>query len=123
VQLRPDVAKVERCVPHRIRRPVEEVGRLASVLLALDEVVELEAELLRELAQLRVPLVDQLTAVLADLPVGEHTPNRPAASADPVRRLVHCGDTSRLPESIRGRQSREPRADHHNARRLGRPRR
>ena len=51
------------------------------------EVVEPEAELLGELADLRVTLVDQLAAVLGDLPVGELAAPRPAAPTERDRTL------------------------------------
>ena len=60
------------------------------------QVVELQPELGRELADRRVALVDQLAAVLGDLAVGERAAERPAAAADPVRGLVYLRDDAGL---------------------------
>ena len=58
----------------RVRRAVEVVERLGSVDLGREQVVEVEPQLLRELADLGVALVDQLAAVLGDLALGEVAP-------------------------------------------------
>ena len=58
-----------------------------------------------------MPLVDELAAVLADLPVGERAAERPAAAADPVRRLVDLGDVTGVPERVRGTEPGEAGAD------------
>src|SRR5207247_3434531 len=62
-----DAVQVVHDLRIRVPRAVEEVEVLGPVRLAGEQVVEGEAELLRELAHLRVPLVDQLTTVLGDL--------------------------------------------------------
>ena len=67
-----------------VRGAVEIADQLRPVLLGLEQVVELEAEPLCELADRGVALVDQLAAVLGDLTVGERAAERPAAAADAV---------------------------------------
>ena len=67
-----------------VRRAVEAVEGLGSVRLRREQVVEVEPELLCELPDVRVTLVDQLAAVLGDLPAGE----RPAiVQQRPPRRV------------------------------------
>ena len=55
---------------------------LGSGGFSLDEVVEVEAELLRELLHRDVTVVDQLAAVLEDLPVGEDPAARETTAAE-----------------------------------------
>ena len=57
--------------------------QLGSGGFSLYEVVEVEAELLRELLHRDVTVVDQLAAVLEDLPVGEDPAARETAAAEP----------------------------------------
>ena len=64
--------------------------------LGREQVVEVEPELLGELADLRVALVDQLAAVLGDLPVGELAADRPAAAAQRSGGLVQLRHETRL---------------------------
>ena len=66
-----------------------------------------------------VALVDELAAVLADLAVGERAAQRPAAAADPVRRLVDLGHVARVPERVRGAEPGEAGADDDDLRRRG----
>ena len=61
-----------------------------------------------------VALVDQLTAVLGDLPVGEEAANRPAAAADPVPGLMDLGDDTGLLQPVRRGQPGEAGADDHD---------
>ena len=66
-----------------VRRAVHVREQLGAVLLRPEQVVELEAELLREVADLAVPLVDQLAAALDDLAVGERP--RSVQQRPPIR--------------------------------------
>ena len=67
MELLVDAVEVVRRFGVRVRRPVEVVERLRVIRLGAVEVVEPEAELLGELANVRVALVDQLATVLVDL--------------------------------------------------------
>ena len=78
---------------------------------AWNEVVERQPELLRELLDRDVVRVDQLAAVLVDLPVGEVAAAGPAASADPVRSLVDLRRVPRLLQAVGSRQPGETGAD------------
>jgi hypothetical protein len=100
-----------------VRPAVEPAEELGPVLLGAEEVVELEPELLREVADLRVALVDQLAAVLDDLPLGEGAAEGPAAAADPIRRLVDLGLVAGLAEGVRGVEPGEPGPDDDDPRR------
>ena len=88
MDLLPDRLQVVGRLRERVGRPVEVVEVLGAVGLGGQQVVEVQAQLLRELADLGVALVDQLAAVLGDLAVGERAAERPAASAEPVGGLV-----------------------------------
>ena len=101
-------------------RAVEVPEQLGAVGLGPQQVVELEAELVRQVADRVVTLVDELAAVLGDLPVGERAPDRPAAAADPVRRLVDLRRVPGLLQAVRARESRQPRPDDDDARACGR---
>ena len=90
---------------------VEVIERLGPVELGREQVVEVEPQLLRELAGLGVALVDQLAAVLGDLPLGEVPPPRPAAPAEPVGGLVEVGPVSGLLEPVGAGQARQAAAD------------
>src|SRR5664279_5332281 len=68
-----------------IGRAVEPGDRLAAFGLGYEEVVERQAERLRQSTDLRVAGVDELTAALGDLAVGERGPFGPAAPAHPWR--------------------------------------
>ena len=57
--------------------------QLGSGGFSLHEVVEVEAELLRELLHGDMTVVDQLAAVLEDLPVGEDSTARETTAAEP----------------------------------------
>ncbi len=83
-----------------VRGAVEVPEHLGPVLLGLEEVVELESEPLGKLADCRVALVDQLSASLGDLAVGERASERPATAADAARRLVHVGEVPGVAERI-----------------------
>ena len=86
VDLLPDSLEVVRGLVERVGLPVEEIEVLRPVRLALEQVVRVEPELLDELAQLDVAGVDQLAAVLGDLPVGEGSADRPATPAAAILR-------------------------------------
>ena len=79
----------------RVRRSVEVPEHLGAVRLALEQVVEVETELVREVADRVVALVDELAAVLVDLAVREVAAAAPAASAEPRRRLVDLRSIAR----------------------------
>ena len=88
MQLLPDLLQVVGRLHERVRLAVEVVERLGPVDLGREQVVEVEPQLLGELAGLGMALVDQLAAVLGDLPLGKVAPERPAAPAEPVGGLV-----------------------------------
>jgi len=83
VDLLPDGLQVVGGLLGRVGRPVEVVEVIGAVGLSGQQVVEVQAQLLGELADLGVALVDQLPAVLGDLAVGERAADRPAAP--PIR--------------------------------------
>jgi hypothetical protein len=70
VDLRPDRLQVVGGLRERVGRPVEVVEVVGAIGLGGQQVVEVQAQLLGELADLGVALVDQLPAVLGDLAVG-----------------------------------------------------
>lgn len=86
-------------------------------LLGVQQIVQLEFELLSEAAQLPVPRVDQLAAVLVDLAVSEVPATRIAAPADPPGSLVDLRDISGLLETVGAGESGEPRPDDRDPRR------
>ena len=94
-------------------KPGEELG---AVGLGAEQVVELETELLREVADRAVALVDQLAAVLGDLSVRERAAQRPAAASDPVGRLVDVGGVAGLLQAVRAGQAGEAGSDDDDAR-------
>jgi len=94
-----------------VRATVEVAEELGSVHLGTVEVVELEPELLREVANLVVTLVDELAAVLIDLIVEEEPATGPAASSDPVGSLVYLGEVARPLQPVRARETCEARTD------------
>jgi hypothetical protein len=79
---------------------VEVVERLGPVLLRGEQVVEIEPQLLGQLADLGVVLVDQLAPVLCDLSVAEGAAERPATAAEPGVALVDGRDHARLLEPV-----------------------
>jgi hypothetical protein len=111
VELLVDAVEVLGGLRERVWPPVEVVQRLGAVRLALQQVVEREPELLGELAELDVPRVDQLAAVLGHEPGRERAADRPAAAAQAVARLVQLRADTRLFEAIGTRQAGEPAAD------------
>jgi hypothetical protein len=111
VHLLVDAVQVDGELRIGIRRSVEVEEVLGSFLLCLQQVVEVEPEPLCELADLRVSLVDQLAAVLGDLAAAGPVAVRPAAPADPRRRLVHLSGDACLLEPVGAGQSGESRAD------------
>ena len=72
MELLPDRLQVGGHRGDAVRMSVEVPEHLGSGGFALHEVVEVEAELLRELLHGDVAVVDQLAAVLEDLPLGEY---------------------------------------------------
>ena len=80
----------------------------------LHEVVERETELLRELLDRDVVRVDQLAAVLVDLPIGEVAAASPAAAADPVGAFV--APAPRTPPAAVGRRPSDRRGPHRRRR-------
>ena len=107
-----DAVEVVRRVVVRVRRAVEVVQRLRSVLLGLEQVVEGQPQLLAEVLDVEMVAVYELAAVLRDLSVCEHSPDRPAPPAEPVRGLVDVRQHTCLTEPVGGREPRESRADH-----------
>ena len=104
-----------RVVAPDLRRALDVCGRLReAVALAVEpgrqldarrlgrvDVVELEVELARKPPDLAVACVDELAAVLPELPVVEDTADRPAAPADTTRCLVDVGPVARLLQPVR----------------------
>ena len=86
MQLLPDRLQVVRHLGEGVRAPVEVAEQLGSGGLRLDEVVEVEAELVRQLLHGDVAVVDQLAAVLEDLTLGKDPTARVAAAPEPRRR-------------------------------------
>jgi hypothetical protein len=113
VDLLPRRLEVARRLVVRVARAVEPVRLLAA--LVRQEVVQREAQLLRELADRGVALVDQLAPALGDLAVVPALAVRPAATAHAGRGLVHLGDDARLAEPVRGGEPGEARADDDDA--------
>ena len=107
MDLLPDLLQVVGRLGERVGLAVEVVERLGPVDLGRMQVVEVEPQLLRELAGLVVVLVDQLAAVLGDLALGEVSAARPAAAAEPVGGLVEVGPIAQ-PASA-GRRRSGPR--------------
>ncbi len=111
VHLRQDRLEVGDHLVERVR-PAEEVAELlGALLLGLEQIVELEPELAREVADRAVAGVDELTAVLVDLTVGEVAATREAAPPDPARGLVDIRDQAGLPQPVGAGQAREAGAD------------
>src|SRR5206468_2668492 len=107
----PDRLEVVGHRRERVRSSVEVAEHLRAVRLALVQVVEVEPELLSEVAELVVALVDELAAVLVDLTVREEAAPAPAAPTEPRRRLVQLGAIPGLGETICARQPGEAPAD------------
>jgi hypothetical protein len=101
----------------RVRLAVEVAEHLGAVQLRLEQVVQPEPELLGKVADGVVPLVDQLAAVLGDLPVRERSAERPAAAADSIRCLEDLRGIPGLLQPVGTRQPGETSADHDDARR------
>src|SRR3954470_7843843 len=102
MDLLPDPLQVVGHLRERVRLAEEVPELLRAVRLGGVEVVEREAELLRELLDLDVVVVDQLAAVLVDLAVGEITAPGVAATADPSRRLEDLCRIARLLQAVGG---------------------
>ena len=114
MELLPDLLQVVGRLRERVGGAVEVVEGLGAVGLGREQVVELEAELLGELADLRVALVDQLPAVLGDLALGEVVAQRPAAAAEPIGGLVEVGAVARLLQPVGAGEAGEAGADDHD---------
>ena len=99
----------------RIRDAVEVVERFAAIGFGRDHVVEWEAEFLRELTDLRVRLIDKLTAVLRNLSIGEAGAIGPTAAAQSRVRFVDGGDDALLFQAIRGGEPGESGPDDDDA--------
>jgi hypothetical protein len=123
VDLLPGRLEVVRHLLVGVRGAVEPGEQLGSVLLRLEQVVELEPEALRQLPDVGVALVDQLAAVFRDLALREGAPQRPAPASDPCRRLVDLGGVSRASQRVGGAQACEAGPDHHDPRCPGTTRR
>ena len=102
-------------------RAVEVVERLGAVLLRREQVVEVEPELLGQLADLLVGLVDQLAAVLRDLSAVERAADGPAPPAEPGVALVDRRDHARLTEPVGASETGEAGAHDGDARRGDHP--
>ena len=90
---------------HPVGREVAVPGRI--------QVVQCEAELLGQLADMNVAAIDELAAVLADLAVGEAV-RSPAAPAQSLSGLVQVGVHTHLVELVGRGDARQTRAhDHH----------
>jgi hypothetical protein len=120
VDLLPDHLQVIRQLRVGVRLAEEVAELLGAVRLRHIEVVEVQAELLGELLELDVRVVDQLAAVLVDLPVGEVAAACPAAPAHPARRLVDLGVEACLLQPIGGGEPGETCSDDGDADRRGR---
>jgi hypothetical protein len=129
----PHGLEVARRLPGRVRLAVEVEQRLGAAGLRRHHVVEREPQLVRELPDGRVRLVDQLPAVLRELPVEEGgVAARPAAAAQAVAGLEDVGHDPALPQAEGAGEAGQPRADDGHggrdapgpvgARRGGRPR-
>jgi hypothetical protein len=87
--------------------------------LSLEQVVERQAETLREAADCRVAGIDQLAEPLGDLlkvpvvAVAEH------ASADPARSLVHCAADAGVGQFERTAHAGDAGADNRDCRPRG----
>jgi hypothetical protein len=110
VQLRPDRLQITRGLRERVLRTVEVVEVLGAVRLRGEEIGQVEAELLGELADLCMALVDQLAAVLGYL-AGEIGRAGPAAAADAAGRLMDLRTVARLLEPVSARQPGETGSD------------
>ena len=117
VDLLPDHLQVVGHLRERVRLAEEVAELLGALRLGLEQVVERQPELLRELLDRDVVRVDQLAAVLVDLAVGEVAAAGPAAAADPVRSLVDLCRVPRLLQAIGGGQPGETGADDDDPRR------
>ena len=107
----------------RVERAVEARAHLGPVHLRAEEVVELEVELLREVPDRVVALIDQLTAVLGNLPVCERVANRPTSAADAAGGVEHLTDVAGSPQAIGAREACEAGAHDDDPGRSGGPRR
>jgi hypothetical protein len=117
VDLLPDRLEVARGLREGVALAIEEEAVLGAIRLGGQEVVERQAKFVGEVADLGVPLVDELPAVLGDLAVGEGPADRPAAPADAIGSLIHLGGIAGLLEAIGARQPGQARPDHDDARR------
>ncbi len=108
VQLLPDRLEVVARLPECVRLAEEEAELLGAVRLRLQQVVERETELARELLHVDVAAVDQLAAVLVDLPFGELAAACPAAAPDPPRPLEHLRGETRLLQPVGARSPARP---------------
>ena len=118
LERRADLRDVESSLVVGVDRAVEVErlpgpGRLGRV-----DVVEPQAQLRGERADVRVAGVDELAPVLRDLPLREDVADRPAASAEPLVRLVDLRVHALLAELARTGQAGKARAHDRDA--LGR---
>ena len=111
MDLLPDRLQVVGHLRERVRLAEEVPELLGALGLRLQQVVERQPELLRELLDRDVVGVDQLAAALVDLAVGEVAAAGPAASADAVRALVDLCRIPRLLEAVGSGQPGETGAD------------
>ena len=88
---------------------VERFARERRIILR--EIVERDTQLLRERLNALVRRIDQLTAKLADLAVGEKIPQGEHASADAVLCLDDANRDTSLSESVAGGEARDARTD------------
>ena len=116
MDLLPGLLDVVGDLLERVRRAAEPGEELGAVGLGAEQVVELETELLREVADRVVSLVDQLATVLGELSVCERASQRPAAASDPVGRLVDVGGVAGLLQPVRAGQAGEAGSDDDDAR-------
>ena len=96
---------------------VEVAAEFGAVRLALEQIVEVETQLLSEVADLVVALIDQLAAVFVDLAVGEKPAATPAAPTNASRGIVHLRGVPRLPQAVGAGEASEPGAHDDDRRR------
>ena len=109
---------------HRRRHILEQLARLHQSTIDVVEprrvgvprrvqIVELQPELVGEHAQMHVPGVDELAAVLTHLPARE-VPGTPAAATDAIAGFEHLGRQTGLVQSVGGGHPGQTRAHDHD---------
>ena len=115
-QLGPDGFEIARRLLVSVAGSAKAKKHLRAFRLGVQQVVEPEAKLARQLANGHVTRVNQLPAMLRNLALRKIAPARPAPPAESRAGLVDFGVEARLLKPVGARQPGEARADHDHPR-------